>query len=112
MIIVFIICAAMVQELCRIYMAITVSCFLPRFRFIAGCAVYIALSSFLEQPVYGIAYKDRALDITSYFDSMSGLVFGNDVYVSLLPLGVVSLAFTALYFGATGFLLKRTFNLE
>jgi hypothetical protein len=112
MIIVFVICANIFQTICLVYLAITVSFLLPRFRFVAGCGVYIAISSFLEQPVFNFATKNTPLNIESYLNSTFQFAFGNDFYVSLIPMGVAALAFTALYFWVTGILLQRTFNLE
>jgi hypothetical protein len=112
MIIVFVASAMIVQQICLIYVAITVSHLLPRFRFAAGCGIYLAISSFLEQPVFRFADKSTKITLDSYSDSLFGLTFGNDFYISQIPSGIAALAFAALYFWATGFLLKRTFNLE
>jgi hypothetical protein len=117
MIIAFILCAMTVAGIGLIYVAITVSYLLPRFRFVVGCAVYIAISSFLEQPIFNIAIKNTALSIENlgsypYANFPFGFAFAHNFYTSLIPLGVAYLAFAALYFFATGFLLKRTLNLE
>jgi hypothetical protein len=115
-VIIFVVCTNIVHTTCLIYMAITISFLLPRFRFAAGCGIYIALGLFVEQPVYKFAGRninyifDYNPDATSI--SELGLALGNDLYLSQIPSSIVALAFAALYFWATGFLLKRTFNLE
>jgi hypothetical protein len=111
MIIAFVVCAIIVHQICRIHLAITISHLLPRFRFAAGCGIYLALSFFLEQPISRFAYKNVGFNLTSLQDSIYS-VFDNDFYISWIPSGIASLAFTALYFWVTGILLKRTFNLE
>jgi hypothetical protein len=112
MIIVFVACAMIVHQICLIYMAITVSHLLPRFRFIAGIGIYLAVPSFLEKPVFIFANKNMSLNFVSLQDSLYRFAYDNDFYLALIPSGIASLVFIALYFWATGFLLKRTFNLE
>jgi hypothetical protein len=111
-IIVCVVSAMISQEICRIYLAITVSYLLPRFRFVAGCGIYLALSHFLEQSVSRFAGKNINVALETYSRSAFRLGLNNDIYLSLIPFGVAALAFTALYFWATGFILQRTFNLE
>jgi hypothetical protein len=112
MIIIFIVCARTVQETCRIFLAITVSCLLPRFRFVVGCAVYLAIGFFVEQPVFEYASKNIDINYDFSLEYSFRFIFGNGFYLSLIPTGIAALAFTALYFWATGLLLKRAINLE
>jgi hypothetical protein len=116
LIIFFLACVYIVHTTCLIYLAITISFLLPRFRFAAGCGIYIALGLFIEQPVYKFVGRNinYVLDYNPDATSISelGLAFGNDIYLSQISPGIAALAFAALYFFAIGFLLKRTFNLE
>jgi hypothetical protein len=93
----------MFQSTCLIYLAITASHLLPKFRFIAALAMYFAVTGILEQNVFKL---------------VSGNIWWNMEFLpraavpNIIGMGVASLCFTALYFGAPGFLLKRKFNLE
>jgi hypothetical protein len=112
MLIAFIVCVSILKTTCLIYMAIVVSHLLPRFRFAIGCGVYLAVTIFLEQRVFNFANKNLNVDVNQYSESAVGIAFGNDFYLTLIPVGIASLAFTALYFLVAGFLLQRTFNLD
>ncbi|MDR0400112.1 MAG: hypothetical protein LBH51_04140 [Treponema sp.] len=83
------------QQLCLVYAAMTISQLLPRFRGIAGCGVYLAVMLVTER----------------LFSPFVGDFF----FSSLGDLGLLLLlasAFAALCFWCSGFLLKRTLNLE
>jgi hypothetical protein len=100
-----------VHQICFLYAVITVSHLLPRFRFIAGCGIYLAVPSFLEQPVFKFIIKNARP--SSEANSYTALWFAiSDNTYTQVYLSIAALAFAALYFWATGFLLKRTFNLE
>jgi hypothetical protein len=109
---VFTTCATTVANLGLIYVAITISHLLPRFRFAVGCAIFIAISSFVEQPVYNYAVKNTALSPEFYVNPTLGPSVLHHFYAALIPSGIAALVFAAVYFWATGLLIKRTLNLE
>jgi hypothetical protein len=80
-------------------LVITASHLLPKFRFIAAVVMYFSITGLLEQPVF------RLVAGKTEFLSRAALPH-------IAVMGAAALAFTALYFFATGFLLKRKFNLE
>ena len=108
MIIIFVIFAISVHFVLLIFTAITISHLLPRFRFAAGCGIFLVVSSFLEQPIFNLVNKKTVLNPEYFLDSR----FTNDMYISMIPYGIATLVFAALFFWLTGFLLKRTYNLE
>jgi hypothetical protein len=108
MIIIFVICAISVHFVLLIFVSIAISYLLPRFRFAAGCGIFLVVSSFLEQPVFNLVNKKTIFNPEYYLNSG----FNNDMYISMIPYGITTLVFAALYFWVTGFLLKRTYNLE
>jgi hypothetical protein len=85
------------QQICLIYMVITVSHILPRFRFVAGCAMYLVIMNIMEHTMFR-------------FTAANANVIHNG-FLSV-PTGSVALAFAAIFFWVTGFLLKRSFDLE
>ncbi|MDR0291125.1 MAG: hypothetical protein LBI06_09335 [Treponema sp.] len=107
--VIFIVIARILKIICLVYLAITVSHLLPRFRFAAGCGIYFAVTYFLERMVLYFVEKNAN---RSYLDLSFDLAFANNSYLAQIPPGIAAFAFAALYFWATGFLLKRTLNLE
>jgi hypothetical protein len=112
MIMVFAYCASFLQAVLLICIAITVSYLLPRFRFAAACGIFIIVRTFMEMPLSKFVSENTKLNFKFTLES----AFDNEMYTSwinsMIPMGIVSLAFAALYFWLTGFLLKRTYNLE
>jgi hypothetical protein len=100
-------CFMIFFQICLIYTVITASHILPRFRFAAGCGMYLVIMYFLQETVFrfvgGNAVAERDMHI-----------YGNGADLSPLPIpmGIAALALAALFFWATGFLLKRSYNLE
>ena len=91
------------QQICLVYTAISASHILPRFRFAAGVAMYFAVMYFVEQPVFRfIRLSQREAFTGQYNFSLSFAI----------PYGLAGLVFAAIFFLATGFLLKHSFNLE
>jgi hypothetical protein len=104
----------MFQSTCLIYLVITASYLIPRFRFVAACAMYFAITGLLEQNVFkaitSLLEKDAfKLAVENMWDM--GFI-SRAAVPHVIAMGIASLAFTALYFGVTGFLLQRKFNLE
>jgi hypothetical protein len=100
-----VICFMIFFQICLIYAVITASHILPRFRFAAGCGMYLAIMYILQETVFrfvgGNAVTERGMHI-----------FGDGAVSSLLPMGLAALVLAALFFWTTGFLLKRSYNLE
>jgi hypothetical protein len=100
-------CFMIFFQICLIYTVITASHILPRFRFAAGCGMYLAIMYILQETVFrfvgGNAVVERGMHI-----------YGNGADLSTLPIptGIAALVLAALFFWATGFLLKRSYNLE
>ncbi|MDR0314245.1 MAG: hypothetical protein LBI14_11700 [Treponema sp.] len=92
-------------QICLIYGVITASHILPRFRFAAGCAAYLVITYFLQETVFRLVSRNSILERGVH-------LYGDEAALSLIPMGLATLALTALFFWATGFLLKRSFNLE
>jgi hypothetical protein len=90
------------QSICLIYLIITVIHMLPKLRFVAGCAIYLAVTGIVEQPIFRLIIRN----------------FGNQNFLSgtsslqIAVMGIVSLVFAAVYFWLTGYFLKSRFNLE
>ena len=91
------------QQICLIYTAISASHILPRFRFAAGAVMYFAIMYFVEQPVFRFLMQRGGQH--GHFIFPGSLLF-------LIPYGIAGLVFAAIFFWATGFLLKHSFNLE
>jgi hypothetical protein len=85
-----------IQQICLIYLLLTAAQILPRFRAFAAFAGYIAVMGFVEQPLIQLVLGSLNVPESSV----------------IIPFGLVNLAFGVLYFWLTGFLLKRTLNLE
>jgi len=90
------------QQICLIYLAITASRLLPRFRFAAACGIYIVAMNF-TQTVSNIIDKKTGIDI---------ITLSNPVISQNIFRGIAALAFAILFFGVTGYLLKHRFNHE
>jgi hypothetical protein len=104
----------MFQSTCLIYLVITASYLLPRFRFVAACAMYFTITGLLEQNVFKAITRLLEQDafklaVENRWDM--GFV-SRAVIPHVIGIGIASLCFTALYFGVTGLLLQRKFNLE
>jgi hypothetical protein len=84
---------AILQQLFLAYAAMTVSQFAPRFRWLAGFGVYLAVMIFVESP------------ITQAVHSLAGSWF-------TVPMLLLEAAFAALYLWGACWLLKHTVNLE
>ncbi|MDR0316242.1 MAG: hypothetical protein LBH97_05005 [Treponema sp.] len=112
LLIIFVVSAGILKIICLVYLAITVSHLLPRFRFAVGCGIYFSVTYFLEQQVFNFVDKNVNHNFASIEDFMYRFMYDNNFYISMIPSGITSLVFAALYFWATGFLLKRTFDLE
>jgi hypothetical protein len=93
----------MFQSTCLIYLVITASHLLPKFRFIAAIAMYFAITGLLAQNVFKLIGGNIGWNIE---------FLPRAAIPGIIIVGVASLCFTALYFWATGYLLKRKFNLE
>jgi hypothetical protein len=103
------------QQICLIYAVITASHILPRFRFAAGCAMYLAIMYFLQQTVYKFTEGIKGVNLVApdYMFDMLRLEIDNGVFIFHTVLtGLAALALAAFFFWVTGFLLKRSFNLE
>jgi hypothetical protein len=102
---VLMICFMILFQICLIYTIITVSHILPKFRFAAGFGMYLAVMYLLQETVFrfvrGNEIAGRGL-----------LIAENGVILSPLPTGIAALVLAALFFWATRFLLKRSYNLE
>jgi hypothetical protein len=116
---ILIFCIMILQQICLIYAVITASHILPKFRFAAGCAMYLVIMYFLQQTVYrfvgpgAIGFVSGVGFVSRNSIVENGLqIYGSAAVISLLPMGIATMALTALFFWATGFLLKRSFNLE
>jgi hypothetical protein len=92
-------------QICLIYGVITASHILPRFRFAAGCAAYLVITYFLQETVFRVVSRNSILERGIH-------LYGNEAALSLIPMGLATLILAALFFWATGFMLKRSFNLE
>jgi hypothetical protein len=99
------ICIMIFQQICLIYAVITASHILPRFRFAAGCAMYLVIMYFLQETVIRLVQGNAEVGRGMHF-------FANGDILTQVPAGLVALALAALFFWATGFLLKRSYNLE
>ncbi|MDR0290848.1 MAG: hypothetical protein LBI06_07930 [Treponema sp.] len=89
------------QQICLVYAVITSSYILPRFRFAAGCAMYLLIENFLVQRLF------------SYVSDFSANQLSNaGPFFSRLPTCLMALALAALFFWAAGMLLNRSYNLE
>jgi hypothetical protein len=93
-----------IQQICLFYAAIIVSHILPRFRFAVGCVIYIVINYYLERPIFGLVNK-----IDFFLDDMSNTIRST---ILLSYTCFAALVFAALFFWASGFLFKRTYNLE
>jgi hypothetical protein len=85
------------QQICLIYMVITASHILPRFRFPAACVMYLVIMNIMEHTMFRFVAANASVMHNGFLS---------------VPAGSVALAFTALFFWVTGFLLKRSFDLE
>jgi len=83
--------SGLLQQICLFYMVITISYMLPRFRNLAAFAMYFIVMSFIGQYTFRIIERSTAGALNN-----------------ILP----SLIFAAIFFLITGFLLKRSYNLE
>jgi hypothetical protein len=92
-----------VQELCLIYTAIIITHMLPRFRFVAGCAIFFIVNNFLEQPVFNFVTPKAVYE---------GMRVTALTALQISSFCLTALVFAALFFWSAGFLFKRTFNLE
>ena len=81
------------QQICLFYAVITVAFMLPRFRNLAAFAMYFFIMFFVEQNVFKIIERS-AHNYTFLFNNLASFIFA------------------ALFFYITGFLLKRSYNLE
>ncbi|GHU01897.1 ABC transporter permease [Spirochaetia bacterium] len=97
-------CAAVIllvlifQQICLVYALMSASHLLPRFRAFAAFGAYLVVMTLVEQPI------SRAV---------TGIALhGFSDFSYLIPFGITAVAFAALYFWLTGFLLKHTLNLE
>ena len=81
------------QQICLFYAVITVAFMLPRFRNLAAFAMYFFIMFFVEQNVFKIIERS-AHNYTSLVNNIASLIFA------------------AIFFYITGFLLKRSYNLE
>ena len=90
------------QQICLIYLAITASRLLPRFRFAAACGIYLVAMNFSQTVTNFI---DKNTDKT--FETMSNPVMSQNISG-----GLAALVFAALFFWVTGYLLKHKFNHE
>ncbi|MDR2742323.1 MAG: hypothetical protein LBB98_09255 [Treponema sp.] len=84
-----------VQQLCLVYTAMTVSHIAPRFRGLAGFGSYLAVMTFVQQP---LTQAVNALPLSGA--------------PHLLVLACFEAAFAVLYFLAANWLLKHRLNLE
>ncbi|MDR2517689.1 MAG: hypothetical protein LBC88_09970 [Spirochaetaceae bacterium] len=82
------------QQICLIYSVMTASQMLPRFRAIAAFIAYIAAASLVQQIIPPV---------------LAGAIVDRDMLVWSI---VLNFLFAALFFWLSGFLLKRTLNLE
>jgi hypothetical protein len=85
--------SGLLEQICLFYAVITISYMLPRFRILAAFAMYFFAMYLTEQ----ISFRFIGRSMT---DAMS--------LINILP----SLIFAAIFFCITGFLLKRSYNLE
>ena len=107
-IMVFIIIAIIMifQQICLIYATISASHILPKFRFVASVLMYFAIMNFVEVPLFRLILSFQVVD-----HSLLDFGFFN-FYSTVIPYGIAGIAFAALFFWTTGFLLKNTLNLE
>jgi hypothetical protein len=85
------------QQICLVYLAITISRLLQGFRSIVGFAIYCVILFFVELPVF------KAIGPHWFYDN----------YLTEMTLfGLAALAFAVVFLWITGLLLKRRFNLE
>ena len=89
------------QQICLIYTVISASHILPRFRFAAGVIMYYVIMKFVEWPVFRFVSEEDGRELFFFFP-----------FSVTISYGIASLAFAAIFFWATGFLLKNTLNLE
>ena len=92
------------QQICLIYMVISASHILPRFRFVAGAIMYFAIMYFVEQPVFS--------RFSGPWEGYVRSIYFSDSFLLLIPYGIAGLIFAAIFYWATGFLLKTRLNLE
>ena len=93
------------QQVCLVYASITASHILPKFRFVAGAVLYFAIMYFVEVPVFRLVSFIQKPELNDVLTS-SGLV------KLMIPYGLAGLALGVFFYWASGFLLKRTINLE
>jgi hypothetical protein len=111
-----VVCFMILQQICLIYAIITTSYMLPRFRVAAGCAMYLAIMYFLQETVFrlvrggAIGYGNMRGEYAVMERGMH--TYGDVSALSSLPTGIAALVLAVIFFWATGFLLKRSFNLE
>ena len=86
-----------------IYLAITFSRLLPRFRFPAGCVIYLVVMNFLQN-IFRFINKNTGEFLEAGSNPWN---FHQNIIT-----GITALAFAGLFFWVTGFLLKRRFNHE
>ena len=85
--------SGLLQQICLFYAVITVSYMLPRFRNLAAFAMYFFVMFFIGQIPFRFIERSAAIAAS---------------LINILP----SLIFAAIFFCITGFLLKRSYNLE
>lgn len=91
------------EQICLFYAIITASRMLPRFRFAAGAVMYFLITYHVQQPVFRLARS---------FQNHGDSFYSYRSLLAAVPYGITALAFTALFFWLTGFLLQRKLNLE
>jgi hypothetical protein len=85
--------SGLLEQICLIYMVITISYILPRFRILAAFVMYFFIMFLTEQILFKFMEENTANPM------------------SLISI-ISSLIFAAIFFFTTGFLLKRSYNLE
>jgi hypothetical protein len=94
------------QQICLIYAILTACNILPKFRLAAGVVAYLLIMNFAEWPVFKQLYH--------LFPEIAGgdVIIYPDFTAVMIAYGIAGLVFAALFFWVTGFLLKRTLNLD